>query len=285
MKLTKVHWIGIGFGAVITIVDLIFFWGQDLFLFLLGIAITILFLPFLLAILIETTREREKNEMFLEFSRNLAESVKTGTPISTSVINMKSKNFGSLSPHIRKLANQISLGIPLSRALQTFADEVDSDTIKRAIGSIRDAESAGGEIDKILDSVANSVHQIEKLKKERRSAIYSLVVQGYIIFLIFVGIMLIMEFRILPLTAELGSLEGISSFGGLGGGSVATPEQLSRPFLWLLLVQGIFAGFTIGKLSEGTIKAGVKHSFILGVAAFLISTGARIFLGSPVPIS
>jgi len=91
-----------------------------------------------------------------------------------------------------------------------------------------------------------------------------------------------MEFRILPLTTELGSLEGISSFGGLGGGgSVATPEELSRPFLYLLLVQGIFAGFTIGKLSEGTIKSGVKHSFILAIAAFLISTGARIFLGPP----
>jgi len=282
MKLTKVHWIGIGFAVIIAVTAFVFFWGQDLFLFLLGIAITIFFLPFLLTLIVESTKEREKNEMFLEFSRNLAESVKTGTPISTSIINMRNKNFGSLSSHIKKLANQISLGIPLSRALQTFGEEVRSDTIKRAIGSIRDAESAGGEIDKILDSVANSVSQIEKLKKERRSAIYSLVVQGYIIFLIFVGIMLVMEFRILPLTTELGSLEGISSFGGLGGGgSVATPEELSRPFLYLLLVQGIFAGFTIGKLSEGTIKSGVKHSFILAIAAFLISTGARIFVGPP----
>lgn len=283
MKLTKVHWIGIGFASAMVIVDLIFFWGEDLFLFLLGISITILALPFLLTLVIESGREREKNTMFLEFSRNLAESVKTGTPISTSVINMRNKNFGTLSPHIKKLANQISLGIPLSRALQTFGEEVDSDTVKRAIGSIRDAESAGGEIDKILDSVADSINQIEKLKKERRSAIYNLVVQGYIIFFIFVGIMLVMEFRILPLTAELGSLEGISSFGGLGGGSVATPEELSRPFLYLLLVQGIFAGFTIGKLSEGTVKSGIKHSFILTVLAFLISTGARIFLGSPIP--
>jgi len=282
MKLTKVHWIGIGFSTIILVVNFIFFWGEDLFLFLLGISAAILFLPFLLSILVEGSREREKSEMFLEFSRNLAESVKTGTPISTSIINMRGKNFGSLSPYIRKLANQISLGIPLSRALQTFGNEVNSNTIKRAIGSIRDAESAGGEIDKILDSVANSVSQIEKLKKERRSAIYSLVVQGYIIFLIFVGIMLVMEFRILPLTTELGSLEGVGSFGGLGGGSVASPEELSRPFLFLLLVQGIFAGFTIGKLSEGTVKSGIKHSFILAVAAFLISSGARIFIGSPV---
>ncbi|OIO81750.1 hypothetical protein AUJ84_00490 [Candidatus Pacearchaeota archaeon CG1_02_32_132] len=283
MKLTKPHWIGISFSSIILVLDLIFFIGDDIFLFLFGIAVAIFFLPFLLAILVESSREREKNEMFLEFSRNLAESVKTGTPISTSINNMKDKNFGSLSPHIKKLANQISLGIPLSRAFETFSIEVESNTIKRAISSIRDAESAGGEIDMILDSVASSVNQIEKLKKERKSAIYSLVVQGYIIFLIFVGIMLIMEFKILPLTSGISSLEGIGSFGGFGSGAVATPEQLARPFLYLLLIQGICAGLTIGKLSEGTIKAGIKHSFVLTFLAFIISTGTKLFLGPPVP--
>ncbi len=285
MKIQKAHWIGIIFFLVILITDLIFFLGEDMFLFLLGIGLAILLLPFLLTIIVEGNREKEKNEMFLEFSRNLAESVKTGTPISTSIINMKDKNLGSLTPHVNKLANQISLGIPLSKALGTFAIEVKSNTIRRAIGSIRDAEAAGGEIDSILDSVAKSIYQIEKLKKERRSAIYSLVVQGYIIFLIFVGIMLIMEFKILPLTSGIGTLEGVSSFGGLGGsaGSAASADELAKPFLYLLLVQGIFAGFTIGKLSEGSIKAGIKHSFILSILAFLISTGAKLFLGTPVP--
>ncbi|NCN99040.1 hypothetical protein COU62_01390 [Candidatus Pacearchaeota archaeon CG10_big_fil_rev_8_21_14_0_10_35_219] len=283
-KITKAHWIGVIFGLVVIGIDLIFFWGESLFLFLFGIGVAVLFMPFLINIIIESSKEKEKNEMFLEFSRNLAESVKTGTPISSSIINMGGKNYGSLTPHVSKLANQISLGIPLRKAFATFGIEVKSDTIRRAVGSIREAEAAGGEIDRILDSVANSINQIEKLKKERRSAIYSLVVQGYIIFLIFVGIMLVMEFKILPLTSGIGNLEGISSFGGIGGTGGATPEQLSKPFLYLLLIQGIFAGFTIGKLSEGNILSGIKHSFVLTLLAFLISTGARLFV-TPEPIS
>ena len=103
----------------------------------------------------------------MEFTRNLAESVKTGTPIGQSIINMKSKNLGTLSPHIKKLANQISLGIPISKAFGTFAGDLDSNTIKRAVALIREAESAGGQIDNILDSVAKSIYEIEKLKKER----------------------------------------------------------------------------------------------------------------------
>lgn len=267
--------------TVLAIADIIFFYGQPIFLFLLGISAAAFFLPFVIVVLLEGGKTREKNEMFLEFSRNLAESVKTGTPISTSIVNMSKKNFGALTPNVQKLANQISIGIPLTKALETFAIEVDSETVRRAIASIRQSENAGGEIDKILDSVAESITQIEKLKKERKAAIYNLVVQGYIIFLIFVGIMIVMEFKILPLTSGIGSLQGSSGLGtdlgvGLGGGTGASPEELARPFLYLLLVQGLFAGFTIGKLSEGSIKAGIKHSFVLVVLAFLMSTGARL---------
>ncbi|MEM4259237.1 MAG: hypothetical protein QXS38_00530, partial [Candidatus Pacearchaeota archaeon] len=142
-------------------------------------------------------------------------------------------------------------------------------------------------IDYILESVANSIAEVEKLKKERKAAMFNLIVQGYIIFFIFIGIMLVMEFKILPLTY------GAESTGLFSSGNIATigtsmvtqgtrlsPEEISRMFLYLLLTQGFFAGLTIGKLSEGSLKAGIKHSFILTVAAFLISTGIRVILGS-----
>jgi len=217
--------------------------------------------------------------MFLEFSRNLAESVKAGTSISKSIVNVKSKYYGSLTPHIQKLANQISIGIPVKYALNTFADDVNSKTVKRAITLISEADKAGGKIERILDSVANSVAEIEKLKKERMAAIYGLVVQGYIIFLIFIVIMLVLEFKILPMTSEFGELGTDSALFGTGiGTSSFNVEELSKPFLYLLLVQGLFAGLVIGKLAEGSIKSGIKHSFIMMVLVLLITTGARIFL-------
>jgi len=282
------HWFGIVFaGITIVIAGIFYLNGEDanLFLFLVGIAFTIVALPFVAGLIIENKQEQEINEMFLEFSRNLAESVTTGTPISKSIINMRKKNYGYLSQHISKMANQIELGIPVQKAFETFANDVGSPVIRRAVALISEAEKAGGEIDYILESVAKSIAEIEKLKKERRAAIYNLVVQGYIIFFIFIGIMLVMQFKILPLT------QGIGSFNLLGGNIAnianaqveesAGPdlESLGRSFLYLLLTQGFFAGLTIGKLAEGSIKAGVKHSFILMIAAFLISSGAKLLLG------
>lgn len=287
MKIEKMHWIGGIFALLVLIVDVAFFRGDSLFYFLIGISLSVLLLPVLVSLLLESKKEQELNQEFLEFSRNLAESVKSGTPIGKSIINLQGKDFGVLNSSVQKLANQISVGIPITKAMQNFADDVKSRVIKRAISLISEAQNAGGEIEKILDSVADSIYEVEKLKKERKNAISSLVVQGYIIFFIFLGIMLIMEFKILPLTTGVGSIGSLDSGAAIRGDldnanivtdSSISAEKLSRPFLYLLLIQGFFAGLIIGKLSEGSVRYGIKHSIILSIVAFLVTTGARAFL-------
>jgi flagellar protein FlaJ len=281
MKLKKIHWIGIGFGLSLIAAGFLFFLNseeQNLFYFMLGLGLIISFLPFLVNLIGAGKKEHEINEMFLEFTRNLAESVSTGTPISKSIVNMSRKSYGALSPNVVKLGNQIALGIPLAGALNNFAKDVNNPVISRAVALISEAERAGGNIDKILDSVAISISEIEKLKLERKASISQMVVQGYLIFFIFIGIMLIMEFKILPLALEIDSLQGIGSgeFGVEAGGNKLSQESLGNLFLYLLLAQGFFTGFAIGKLSEGSLNAGVKHSFILVVSAFMIAFGVRI---------
>jgi len=291
MGLKKINIIGIIFGLIILAAGIIFFLNKEdinLLFFLIGISLLVILLPFIMQLMIRSRNYQETSEMFLEFSRNLAESVATGTPISKSIINMRGKNYGSLTANVQKLSNQIEIGIPVNRALETFANDVNNPVISRAVALINEAERAGGEIDYILESTAKSIAEIEKLKKERKAAIYNLVVQGYIIFFIFIGIMLVMEFKILPLVYGAGSFASLSNLGSIGSGSLTdvtmasnniTPEMLARPLLYLLLTQGLFAGLVIGKLTEGSIKLGIKHSFILMITAFIVSTGAKLFLG------
>jgi hypothetical protein len=76
--------------------------------------------------------------------------------------------------------------------------------------------------------------------------------------------------------AYLGNL-GISGIG-MGGGS-ASALDVSRAFLYLLIIQGFFSGLTIGKLSEGSLKPGIRHSFALIVLSFVIYTIANAVLG------
>ncbi|HOW37101.1 MAG TPA: type II secretion system F family protein [Candidatus Pacearchaeota archaeon] len=280
MELNRSHFVGMGIGISILIAAL-FLMKTRYFFFLVGISIILSSLPFILSIIQKNREESEKESMFLEFSRNLVESVKSGTPINKSIINVKNKEYGALTPHIRKLANQISLGIPLRQALEIFSKDVKNKTVSRALTLIGQAEKAGGNIGGILESVGEAVSMSDKLKKERLSSISALISQGYLIFFIFIVIILVMQFKILPMISGISGSDMGGIIGGVNTGGTAKidPNSLSNAFLFLLIVQGFFTGLTVGELSEGNVKAGIRHSFVLMVLAFMIFTGVNLVLG------
>ncbi|MBS3085049.1 type II secretion system F family protein [Candidatus Pacearchaeota archaeon] len=255
---------------------------ERIFPLIAGLGIVFGALPILIRLMRENKIAQEKESMFLEFARNLVESVKAGTPISKSIIIMADKNYGVLSQHIKKLGNQISLGIPLNTALQIFSKDADNRSISRSLTLIGQAEKAGGEIGEILEAVADAVSMTDRLKKERKSVISSLVSQGYIIFLVFIIIILVLQFQIIPMVSGIGSIGGTLEIGtGLSPVDPATSQnEIASAFLYLILVQGFFTGITIGKLSEGSFKAGIKHSFSLMFLSFIISTLANLFFGA-----
>jgi len=268
----KIYWIGFTLSLIVVILSL-FLISTKFFFFVFGIGILIGIAPFVILAIYETRVANEKREMFLEFARNLVESVQTGIPISKSIINVKSKSYGVLSKNVEKLANQISLGIPLNIALEIFSKDVNNQNISRALKLIGQAERAGGDIGEILEAVADAVNTSNKLKIERKAAISTLVVQGYIIFFVFIVIILIMQFKILPMLSNITIIESI------GSGEPIDQKTIANSFLYLLLIQGFFNGLTIGKLAEGNAKSGIKHSFALMILSFFISTGANIFFG------
>ncbi len=278
MELKKVHWFGIIAGIIVIGLSFLF-WGKNLFFFILWFGALIAASPFVFTTIQKTRAAGEKEEMFLEFTRNLVESVKTGTPISKSIVNMKKKPFGVLSKHVEKLANQISIGIPLRTALQTFAEDINNSTVSRTITLIGQAERAGGNIGEILEAVAKAVSMADKLKKERKATISTLVVQGYIIFFVFMIIVLVMQFYIIPMISGIANVGSLGIGGVTTGGGTIQAADVSKAFLYLLIIQGIFSGLTIGKLSEGSIKGGIKHSFALVVLSFLIATVANVLFG------
>lgn len=280
MEFKKIHLIGIIIGGIILLAS-IFLMNTKFFFFAIWFGLMIIAIPFVVTTIQQTKEESEKEQLFLEFTRNLVESVRTGTPISKSIINMRRKPFGVLSKHIEKLGNQISLGIPLKDALEIFAKDVNNETVTRTITLIAQAERSGGTIGEILEAVAKAVNTSDKLKKERKATISTLVTQGYIIFFVFLIIVMVMQFYIIPMITGMAGTITLSGGGLTTGGSTSETTALdaSQAFLYLMIIQGIFSGLTIGKLSDGRLQAGLKHSFALVALAFFISTIASILFG------
>jgi pilus assembly protein TadC len=279
VKFKTKYLIGVIFSIILLIINFILFYGKRWFWSGIVICISISWLQFWMDYLKEVKRQKEIELKFLEFVRNLVESVKSGISIPKSILHVSNEDYGPLNPYIKKLANQIEWGIPVHKALNIFANDTENNVIKRSIAIVIEAEESGGDIGDVLDSVTNSVVNVKKMKEERRSSAFSQIVQGYIIFFVFIAIMLILQLWLFPKFGEMsGSLQGgLGNFGGLasGDGEKIAQQSLDRIFFSLVLIQGFFTGLMVGKFSEGTIKQGLLHSLILMTVGALIITTAK----------
>lgn len=257
-------------GISIIALDVVFLLKTRIFFPVLILALLISSLHFWIDFFREIKRQKQIELLFLNFTRSLVESVKSGVSIPKSIQNVSRKNYGELNPFIKKLANQLEWGIPTRKALITFANDTENKVIQRSVSLIVEAEQSGGDITDILSSVVGSVVSIKKMKEERKTMVHSQVVQGYIIYYVFIGIMMALDLWLFP---QLGKTAGASA-GNIGGISLggASSFDLGPVFFSLILIQGFFAGIMIGKFSEGTLKNGLMHSLIMMVSAALIIT-------------
>jgi flagellar protein FlaJ len=196
---------------------------------------------------------------------------------------------------VRRLARQIEWAVPLHRALTYFADRIKNPLISRTISTVIEAEKSGGNIEDVLRGITTSLIEIKELKDRRRALIHSQIIQSYVIFAVFLIVMIFIQNSLVPYLARIqgGALGGIFG-GGLGGEAISSMVQevaisfesvpaffsslgqylthLEGIFTMLAVIQGIFAGLVVGKLSEGEVTAGLKHSLILGTIALFVMT-------------
>jgi flagellar protein FlaJ len=91
-------------------------------------------------------------------------------------------------------------------------------------------------------------------------------------------IVLVMQFKILPMVAGIANVETIGVLEMQAGGGAEL--DFSQAFMYLLLIQGFFSGLAVGLLAEGNIKAGIKHSFVLMFIAFLTFALSNLLMES-----
>ncbi|MAG50885.1 hypothetical protein CL621_04600 [archaeon] len=266
-------------GAFVILSDFVFFFSPMTRWFkpLIVVGLLIISFPYIIDFFNENKRQKDIDVKFLEFVRNIVTTVKSGVSVSKAIIQISDEDYGALTPYVKKLARQIEWGFPTGEALLTFSNDTRNKVIKRSISIVIEAEKSGGNIADVLQSVTNSVVELKKMKEERKTSVYAQVVQGYIIFFVFIGIMLVLQIKLLPPLVHLTGIS-LAGFGGAfeGMGAAEAPTMnLDMVFMGLILIQGFFIGVMIGKFSEGSLKFGLKHSLALMVIGYLIFSVVR----------
>jgi flagellar protein FlaJ len=236
------------------------------------LSVFILATPLVLYYYKEYTTRKHIEEYFPVFLRDFVEAVRGGLTIPMAFKSVSKNDYKELTPYIKKIAARLEWGVPIDDALLSFGKEVKSKMISRIVASVVEAHKFGGNIADTFQSLSNVAIEIDRLRKERISYLQSQVITGYIIFFVFLGVIIGIERFLLP------GLSQASNVALTSTGSQQTPLDLGpffkNIFRDLIIIQGIFSGLAVGKLGEGSLMAGLKHSFFMsfiGGLAFLLA--------------
>ena len=184
--------------------------------------------------------------------------------------SISDNDYGHLSPYVKKLDAQLDWGVPFDKAFLKFSKSTKSKLIGRIASTIIESHRFGGNLTDIFDAISSVSVEIERLREERKLYIHSQLITGYIIFFVFLVVIIGLQKFLVPTLTEV-------SVGEIVTSPKEIESEYNTIFRNLIIMQGLFAGLVIGKMSEGAVASGIKHSLFLLIVGLIVYTLAGFF--------
>jgi flagellar protein FlaJ len=208
-----------------------------------------------------------------DFLRDVAEAGRFGMTLADAIVVASGGRYGKLTPEIKKMASRIDWGVPANDAISLFADKVKTPLVNRVAAIIMKSNDAGGNVADVLTLVANDTKQVQIMDKERKLSMSTYIAVIYISFFVFLFTILILNATFLPQMREAGEeTSALVSGDGASVQIIQTQAISAIQFSYLIasLAHAVGDGLIAGALSNGKVKNGLVHSFILLIAAFFM---------------
>jgi archaeal flagellar protein FlaJ len=195
------------------------------------------------------------------FFRDLAGMNDSGMTLPTAIHLVASAEYGTLTPHIKKLDNEMSWGINFVEALYHFGAGLGTKLADRSVDLIAKASKAGGDVSEVLRAAAKDTFEVVNLASERANNMLIYVIIVFVSFLVFIFVIAILVSSFLTTMATAGGTAAASGAKGFGG--VIDIFIYKRLFSHAAMLQGFFSGLVAGQMGEGRFVAGLKYSAIM----------------------
>jgi len=234
----------------------------------LMIALLIVLIPYAVFFTMWNSKIRGMESLIPDFLDRMAGINEVGLTLTQSITIMARANLGILAYEIRHIQRDIMWGANFSDALIRFEMRVRTALIARTVTLITKASTMSSSISDLLRIAADDARMTEVLKRDRLSEMFIYTAIVYLSFFVFIFVIGVISTQFLAVLANQ-SQEGLSMAGPLSSVGKMSLTTLDRILYHTCLVQGLFSGLIAGMMGESSIKAGIKHSCILIIAALL----------------
>lgn len=230
-------------------------------------AVLICIIPVALLDLKEQMRVTNLENALPNFFRDLAGMNDSGMTLPNAVHLVAGAEYGALTPHIRKLDNEMSWGVNFVEALYRFGKGLGTKLADRSVDLIAKASRAGGDVSEVLRAAAKDTFEVVNLRTERSNNMLIYVVIVLVAFAVFLFVIAILVSSFLTTMAEAGSTALASGASGFGGN--INIFIYKRLFSHAAMLQGLFSGMVAGQMGEGRFVAGLKYSALMLIIAWI----------------
>jgi len=259
-RVKKIVWIASGSLAVaIILFAYIMFWGTTTFDEFAFFAIIVAIFPPTVLNYIDYKWRKAVDEHLPDLFRSIVQAQETGMTLPQALEEASERNYGPLTAELRKMDAQISWGMTFEDALLALGRRVNTVLVQRTVPLIIEASRSGGHVEKVFDPMGKFIQTTLLLNKERRNQTKPYIAIIYVAFFVFLFtiILLFKSFFV--------SIEGLPILGT----GVMSPQEMQRIFFHMTTTQAFFGGLVAGKMGEGTINAGLKHSLIMMFCGYI----------------
>ncbi|HEV2119063.1 MAG TPA: type II secretion system F family protein [Candidatus Bathyarchaeia archaeon] len=239
----------------------------DRFLLLGGIAALI---PPAIVYFIDGKRRDSIDNNIPHLIRDIADAGRSGMTLTRAIEISAERDYGPLTSELKKLIAKISFRVPLERALQYFADSTGTTLSRRSAMLISEANKSGGDIQESMESVSKHVQEIQYLERKRRATLRPFIGVMYISFAVFLVTVYLLISSFFKQLANTNFGGGGTTVGGVGFNFVSLPlDKITAVFLYMAMIEALFAGLVGGKMASGYLKDGLKHAIMLMMICFI----------------
>lgn len=213
---------------------------------------------------------RKTEAEFPKLLRDISLAVESGMTLQAAFNITARGEYGALTPVTKHLDNLITWGVSFEEAMLYLARKYPTPLIKRTVATIIESSKSGGEIGLILRNVTIDAEQTKGLEKRRIAETQPYLMVGYMSFFVFMAVILIISHYFIGMMAQMVGETKVTEMSGLQ--FRVSPEDITMYqtlFFHALIIQGICVGLFTGKIAEGTVLAGMKHSLIFVIISII----------------
>ena len=233
------------------------------------IFISIVLIPFIIFYEIRAWRMRKIDEKMPDLLRNLSNLNGSGILFSNSLKLMAESKMGILTKELKKLKEDMSWGTSTSRVLMKLGNNIKTATSSRVLHTLIKANESTSDLKNVLLVTSEQVKSEEELKKERSSDMAVYVVTIYVAFFVFVFIVYILVLYFFPQSVSFTRSSQEIWYAGIGTESFNMKEYTMLMF-HSTLIQAFVSGLVAGKMGQGSVYMGLKHSVSMIMIAYVV---------------